>query len=579
MGKIPTISKTPQPAPYMFGTMSTVLSEPTSLLPQKKVPIKLGEPFHPRIRLLTNNHFQTSVDQWYRVPKRVGFTYQHDVNEKIAEARKLLTIVPKVNTSFGPKKTKKKKNTNNILVELDDNEGPAKLYREDNDNFYVPRFYGATKWGKAGTDNTSIGEPINVTFNGKLLSKSSKVPLPQQETVDTVMNTYLDLNKTNGALISVPCGFGKTVMALAIIAKLKVRAYFLCPTESLLEQAIERCKLFLPDAKIGIVRQDKCEIEGKDVIFGTIQSLYKRDYSKDLLNTIGLVIVDECHHASSFTFSRAILKLKARYILGLSATPRRKDGLEHVFHWLLGPLLVKIDRNFEHVDILFHKYVDGDQKEYKRGKEVNFDKMRKVLANDGTRNHKIISRICQVHFNSLSTPTKRKAVGFSHLVDHVQDLKIGLLAAYKVILEKNIALGGEKYEIRKPFKNVDQIWSVEDNPELKFSVGLYVGEMHLSEGKKYKLKKADRAAAAECDVILATYQMMEEGVDIPRMDKAYFLTPKGDIEQALGRILRAHSDKNIPSAEYFFDPFSVHLSQGLKALEYLKALGYVISWD
>jgi len=363
---------------------------------------------------------------------------------------------------------------------------------------------------------------------------------------------------------------------MAIAATLGVRTLFLCHTGNLMEQAIERCKQFLPDARIGILRKDKCEIEDKDIIFGTLQSLYKRDYPQHLLDTIGLTIVDECHHASSQTFATAILKLRSRYILGLSATPKRKDGLAHIFHWLLGPLLIKVDRTFEHVDCLFVEYTQGNQKEYTRGKNVNFDKMRKVVAGDATRNQLIISRIINKHFNSLSG-VKRKAVAFSHLIDHLQLLKVGLGVQYKQLLES--VLGGQ-YEIRHPSKNVEQIWRTDRNVEsLEFSVGLYLGEMHLPDGKKYKLKKHDYALAEQCDVILATYQMMAEGVDIPRMDMAYFLTGNGDIEQPLGRVLRTHPDKNIPAMEYFFDPFSIHQGQGYKAMNYLKDLGYSIKWE
>ena len=192
------------------------------------------EHFPPRINLLKNSKLKTSVNHWYGVPKNVlqgADKLKFDNDLKLA--RQHLTVIPKDVCGFGPKKTvgKKRKRDakdggnkppkaikldgdlhDNILHEQlsdddeEDVEGPRKLYKENNDYFYVPRFYGATKWGNQHVDTTVTGTKISVTFAGSLLSKQSRHPIPQQESVNTVVSTLLDQNKTNGVLVSLPCG-------------------------------------------------------------------------------------------------------------------------------------------------------------------------------------------------------------------------------------------------------------------------------------------------------------------------------------------------------------------------------------
>jgi len=166
------------------------------------------EHFPPRINLLKNSKLKTSVNHWYGVPKNVlqgADKLKFDNDLKLA--RQHLTVIPKDVCGFGPKKTVGKKRKRDAKDDdEEDVEGPRKLYKENNDYFYVPRFYGATKWGNQHVDTTVTGTKISVTFAGSLLSKQSRHPIPQQESVNTVVSTLLDQNKTNGVLVSLPCG-------------------------------------------------------------------------------------------------------------------------------------------------------------------------------------------------------------------------------------------------------------------------------------------------------------------------------------------------------------------------------------
>ena len=153
----------------------------------------------------------------------------------------------------------------------------------------------------------------------------------------------------NGAILEVPCGRGKTVLSLKIIANIQKKTLILVHKEFLMEQWIERIQQFLPDARIGIIQQNKVKADNKDIVIAMIQSISMKSYPPKIFDNFGFTIVDECHHISSQVFSRCLPKIGNKYLLGLSATPKRKDGLSKVFHWYLGPVSYKHLRAHETV--------------------------------------------------------------------------------------------------------------------------------------------------------------------------------------------------------------------------------------
>ena len=88
---------------------------------------------------------------------------------------------------------------------------------------------------------------------------------------------------------------------------------------------------------IGRIQANKVDILGKDIVIGMLQSISMKEYPEDTFNQFGFVIYDECHHLGAEVFSKALLKTNCKYTLGLSATPKRADGLSKVFEWYLGP--------------------------------------------------------------------------------------------------------------------------------------------------------------------------------------------------------------------------------------------------
>ena len=103
-------------------------------------------------------------------------------------------------------------------------------------------------------------------------------------------------------------------------------------------QWYDRIGEFIPDAKIGKIQQDTIDIEGKDIVLAMVQSLSMKEYPEDTFESFGLVIFDECHHLGAEVFSKCMAKVQSKYMLGLSATPNRKDGLRKVFEWYIGDI-------------------------------------------------------------------------------------------------------------------------------------------------------------------------------------------------------------------------------------------------
>jgi len=144
-------------------------------------------------------------------------------------------------------------------------------------------------------------------------------------------------------VISLQTGGGKTVCALKIASVLKLPTLVLVHNTFLRDQWEERVRAFLPSARIGRIQGETMDIEDKDIVIAMLQTLALKDHPPRTFARFGLVIVDECHHIASEAFSQAVPKITSKYMLGLSATPERKDKLMHVIHWFLGPLLYKSD--------------------------------------------------------------------------------------------------------------------------------------------------------------------------------------------------------------------------------------------
>ena len=284
-----------------------------------------------------------------------------------------------------------------------------------------------------------------------------------------------------------------TIMALYIIAKLKLKTLVIVHKEFLLNQWIEKINEFLPDAKIGKIQGQIIDIEDKDIVIGMLQSLSMKEYPEDTFDSFGFTILDETHHLAAEVFVRSLQKIVTKYILGLSATMERKDGLTKVFKMFIGDIIYKMKRDKdEGVLIKAVKFVTQDEEfntiEYDFRGNVKYSTMISKLCSFNNRTEMILSII----ENELKLNNKQQIIVLGQF-------KNILTYLYKAIEHRNIG-----------------------------TVGYYIGGMKEEQLKKSELKQ----------IIIATYSMAAEGLDIKTLTTLILATPKTDIEQAVGRILR-----------------------------------------
>jgi superfamily II DNA or RNA helicase len=401
------------------------------------------------------------------------------------------------------------------------------IYLESDHKIYLPKCYGLQKFGIPTKDNLHSGlDCPNLVFNGTLRN-IQKIP------IDNYINAAKD-PKQLGGIISVPCGFGKTIMAIYIACFFKKKTLFISHKDFLNEQFINSIKDFVPNAQIGKIKQNKIDIDNKDIVIATLQSLALRDYDSAIFKDFGLVIIDECHHIASEVFSRAFRKMNIRLTLGLSATLNRKDGLRKVFEWYLGKSVYtyKHDKSTSDMIVQVHKYFSPSH-------EYSYIK---TFYNGQPNLCSCINNICNFKPRTLLIIDILKSI----LKDE-PNRKILILS-----------------ERKKQLKDIEDL--IENNKIASY--GYYIGGM----------KMTDLDISATKQIILATYQMSSEGLNIPTLNTLILASPISDIQQSVGRILREKKEdrKYIPLCIDIYDELSVFKNKGYKRLHYYKKNGYLI---
>ena len=394
-------------------------------------------------------------------------------------------------------------------------------YRESSNKFYIPHYYGVEKFGTPKQFKLSEGTNIDLEFAGKL-----------RENQEVVVNTYLEHAKKvefGGGLLELPCAYGKTVLSLKIISQLKKKTFIIVHKEFLMNQWIERIQQFLPKARIGKIQGPIIDIDDKDIVIGMLQSLSMKEYPNSIFDSFGLTIIDEVHHISSEVFSNSLFKLVTKYMLGLSATMNRKDGTTKVFKMFLGDIIFKGKRDEER-NVIVHaiKY------------QVNDDEFNEVkLDYRGNPAYStMISKLCEYNRRSEFI---LKVLSDLLLKDNNQQIMIlahnkNLLKyLHDAIIHRNIA-----------------------------TCGYYVGGMKESALKETETKK----------IVIATYSMAAEALDIKSLTTLVMATPKTDIEQSVGRILREkHSN---PIVVDIIDSHDLFQNQWRKRKTFYKKENYKI---
>lgn len=490
---------------------------------------------------------------------------------------------------------------------MNNNQTTFPAYRESSNKFYVPHYYGVEKFGTPKEYKIGEGIDIDLEFAGKLRD--------YQEPVVNKFINHCQESQYGGGLLELYCAWGKTSGSLYILSKLKRKTLVIVHKEFLMNQWIERIQQFLPNARVGKIQGPIVDVENKDIVLCMLQSLISKDYESSLFDQFGFTIIDEVHHISSQTFSNSLFKVVTKYMLGLSATMERKDGTTNVFKMFLGDVIYKAEKKNEHmveVRAITYKVNDDEFNEtildYK-GKPQNSSMISK-LCEYNRRTEFIIQTLCDfISVDNINKETVYKykldmdknapncqicSKNNNYLIRNTccDSVKYCMLCMESI--ETNCSKKerakcpncnkGLKYEQNyienkyvKPLEQTHTIIMAHNLNILHYmykkivcknlaSVGYYVGGM-----KEIELKRSEKK-----QVILASYSMSQEGLDIPTLNTEFLITPKTDIVQTVGRVLRAKHAFSHPIIYDFVDSHDVFQRQWLKRKSYYKKQNYKI---
>ncbi len=514
-------------------------------------------------------------------------------NQELKKIKKDLTVIPKVNEDY------KKK---------DEEPAEYETFTENSKKITVPRFYGFERFGKPGTTTIDSGKKIKIKFNAKM--RDYQVPI--------VDKTLTHLKKIGGAVISLPCGRGKTAIAINIITKLKLKTLVVVHQDFLLNQWKRAIKTFT-NASVGIIKQNKIDYKDKDIVIILINSLCKRNYN--IFDEFGFVITDECHHTSAQFFVKAFPKIVAKYSLGLSATPDRKDGTSKAFYWYIGKLIYKEkQQKNDKVQAYIYQYKSKNERfkmffNYWGARSPNFSKTITEISVLEERNIFAANVINQIR----NLPEKRKILVLSDRLKQLNILEnmvskqiafdkekystmtklkkssIQIININKSIKEKYIKMkdriiiqsgkSGEKYTfIKNKIKQTNNNILFQENYIKKYldpiinhfdEFGIH---KHTTSYYIGKMKNDERDDAEKGDIIFATFTLAQEGLDIPDLNCVILASPKSKIEQPVGRILRQLVQYYPPLIIDIEDQIQIISGQGRKRRAHYSDCGYNIEF-
>ena len=296
---------------------------------------------------------------------------------------------------------------------------------------------------------------------------------------------------------------------------------------------------WIEGATIGWLQGKTIDVVDKDIVISSIDSLSDGKYSKDVLSQFGLVIVDECHHIAALTLSQVMPQIPSKYVLGISATPERNDGLEHIIYWLLGPCafvykrlpsITGLSHTVKVQQIIFSDGLDKTDAKMWNG-QLAFAEMINRLAEDSERNRLLVDIVLQSYKEG-----RKKILVVSSIVQHAKSLRHALLQHPSALVSEH---------------DVFSIFG----------------------GTKQDVVRKSKTDAAR--IVFASYAYVGEGYDDSSIDTMVLALPRSSIQQIIGRCERVHEGKLTPIVYDVIDDFSIFESMSYKRQKFYKSRGFL----
>lgn len=438
-------------------------------------------------------------------------------SREIAWVKKELTITAKATSPIGTPAT-------------------LQMYEIHNDKIVVPKNWALMNAAKLGI--TSVQDQqyeAQVLKEEESALNSSLTLRPHQaEAVEAIMQSFHKEPLGGGALLCLPCGYGKSVTALAVAARLQLKTLIIVNTTVLASQWKNVIAQYVPGSRVGLIQQNKFIVDDMTHVVAVAHTVAKGRYD---FSTAGFnyMIVDEAHRTCCNTLSKCFAVAGCRYRLALTATPIRPDGFNTFLKYAIG-------------DIAFR--LTGDKRADLRVYSINLSpgtaRMHTIRA--GGKMTPCIAKI----MNDLQPQSSQRAVERQEVA--AQWIKLCASKRRQILVV------------------ADRICMLEDLVQRldPLPVAFLIG----------KTKPKDRETAKDATVILASYAVASEGLDINSLDTLLLLTPRSGsncIVQCVGRLLRTGGRS--PLVIDFVDDLQVfHNMQRKRCIEYRKMGAVITKW-
>lgn len=445
------------------------------------------------------------------------------------------------------------------------------------DAYALPRDYGRRRIGMPPKENDlrAEGDDLDAErchFAGKLRQPDAEHPhWPNQVLAcDSVMK---HVRGTNGGFVKLPCGYGKTICMVYLVTQFRRKTLVITSTEPQQKEARESFAAFAPHLRVGYIQQELCDLDDDDVdvIIASIQTLQSPHRTFGLADFVrfGVCFVDEAHHLAATTYCDVLQRLvAAKYIIGLSATPRRQDGRTQALFDLVGPILYEEVRPPQTTtDYVAIRLLQQDRWNLKG--QTMYDKKTpdrvnmlsdlaacaprsavaaELLASLLYQRTPNLERLGQwlanphpLHCTGWSTKRPRKIMVLSHrllLLDQVRSLLLDSFShLHWCCLLDRIYLGlpSEAHveaALAHPAKAMQMIRAPPPGAVL-------IGQ--LKGGGQKRAKQLVGSMLSKMNVVLAIDELGGESFNVPEMDTQLLLTPSIDMEQRHGRVQRGEA--------------------------------------
>lgn len=365
-------------------------------------------------------------------------------------------------------------------------------------------------------DQRNLGIPLDCSFIGKLREKQEEA--------------FTEILKHDMSILCASTGFGKTILAIKLITERKVNTLILVHRKELLVQWKEKISIYTRETDIGTFGTSKAK-QTLQIDVAMIQTL--KNLSMERIDQYGQIIIDECHHIAAYTFENILKKSRAKFILGMTATPIRKDGHHPIVFMQCGEIKYRTNAKliFDSMQV-FKRELNTNLNE----ENVSLASVISTLSQDQQRNSIICKNISEVFRRG------RKILVLTERVSHLKLLQEELSAnCHDIVVLKGNMKKMEKEVVKRELKELNQ---------------------------------------SDSFIIIATGRYVGEGFDFPLLDTLFLTLPiswKGTLQQYVGRIVRSHESKTSLEVYDFVDIKQERLTKMYdKRRRAYKSLGFEI---